>query len=110
MVDETATNKQQVSQKSFFHRSELFSNRIGIYRGMYFERRSNDVLRGPGPMLEPMDIFKMREDGTYLWRGAAQNLDLAKSKVQQLAITAPGPYMIYSQITGEKTVLPLDAT
>jgi hypothetical protein len=61
-------------------------------------------------MLEPMDIFKMREDGTFLWKGAAQNLDLAKSKVKQLAITAPGPYMIYSQITGEKTVLPLDAT
>ncbi len=67
MVDETATNKPQVSQKSFFHRSELFSNRIGIYRGMYFKRRSNDVLRGPGPMLEPMDIFKMREDGTYVF-------------------------------------------
>jgi len=52
----------------------------------------------------------MREDGTYLWKGAAQNFDLAKSKVKQLAVTAPGPYMIYSQITGEKTVLPLDAT
>jgi len=110
MVDETATNKPQVSQKSFFIRSELFPIRIGIYRGMYFKQRSNDVLRGPGPMLEPMDIFKMREDGTYLWRGAAQNIDLAKSKVEQLAITAPGPYMIYSQITGEKTVFPLDAT
>jgi len=61
-------------------------------------------------MLEPMDIFKMREDGTYLWKGAAQNLDLAKSKVKQLAATAPGHYMIYSQTTGEKTVLPLDVT
>jgi hypothetical protein len=61
-------------------------------------------------MLEPMDIFKIRDDGTFLWKGAAQNLDLAKSKVKQLSATAPGPYMIYSQITGEKTVLPLDAT
>jgi len=61
-------------------------------------------------MLEPVDIFKIRDDGTFLWKGAAQNLDLAKSKVKQLAATAPGSYMIYSQITGEKTVLPLDAT
>jgi hypothetical protein len=61
-------------------------------------------------MLEPIDIFKMREDGTYLWKGAAQDFDLAKSKVKQLAAIAPGLYMIYSQTTGEKTVLPLDAT
>ena len=61
-------------------------------------------------MLEPVDIFKIRDDGTFLWKGAAQNIYLAKSKVKLLAATAPGSYMIYSQITGEKTVLPLDAT
>jgi len=37
MVDETATDKPQVSQNLFFIRSELFLIRIGIYRGMYFK-------------------------------------------------------------------------
>jgi len=42
-------------------------------------------------MLEPMDIFKMREDGTYLWKGAAQDFDLAKSKVKQAGRHRAGP-------------------
>jgi hypothetical protein len=52
----------------------------------------------------------MQNDGTYVWKAAAENFEGAKSKVKQLATTAPGEYMIYSQITGDKTVFPLDAT
>jgi hypothetical protein len=61
-------------------------------------------------MLEPLDIFKIQNNGTYLWKGAVKNLELAKLRVEQLATNAPGRYLIYSQITGEKTVVPLDAT
>jgi hypothetical protein len=56
-----------------------------------------------------LDIFKMQE-GTYIWKAAADTFELAKSKVQQLAVVAPGEYMIFSQTTGKKTVIPLDAT
>jgi hypothetical protein len=55
-------------------------------------------------MLAPLDIFKM-QDGTYVWKAAAESLELAKSKVQQLATTAPGEYMIFSQTTGNKTIV-----
>ena len=55
-------------------------------------------------MLEPLDIFIKMESGTYLWKGAAENLELAKLKVQRLAANSPGEYMIYSQDTGNKIV------
>jgi hypothetical protein len=62
-------------------------------------------------MLEPLDIFfKMQNNGIYLWKGAAENLELAKLKVRQLATNVPGEYMIFSQRTQERTVIPLDAT
>jgi hypothetical protein len=85
----------------FFIRSELLPIRAGIRR-VAPERTP--------PVLEPLDIFKMQKDGTYLWKGAAENLELAKLRVEQLATNAPGLYLIHCQITGEKTVLPLDAT
>ena len=61
-------------------------------------------------MLEPLDIFKMQNDGTYLWKGAAETFELARTKVEKLATNAPGQYMVFSQRTQEKTVIPLDAT
>jgi len=60
-------------------------------------------------VLQPLDIFKLQE-GTYVWKSAAETFEIAKSKVQQLAIVAPGEYMIFSQTTGKKTIIPLDAT
>jgi hypothetical protein len=60
-------------------------------------------------VLPPLDIFKMQE-GTYVWKGVAETSEIAKSKVKLLAMTAPGQYMIFSQTTGKKTVIPLDAT
>ena len=55
-------------------------------------------------MLAPLDIFKM-QDGTYVWKGAAESFEVAQSKVQQLARSAPGEYMIFSQATGKKTLI-----
>jgi hypothetical protein len=58
-------------------------------------------------MLEPLDIFKM-EDGTYMWKAAADSFELAKSTVQRLATTSPGEYMIFSQTTGNKILVKPD--
>jgi hypothetical protein len=55
-------------------------------------------------MLAPLDIFKM-QDGTYVWKGAAESFELAKSKVEQMATYAPGEYMIFSQTTQNKTLI-----
>jgi len=59
-------------------------------------------------MLEPLDIFIKMEDGTYMWKAAAESFELAKSKVQRLATTSPGEYMIFSQTTGTKIVVNRD--
>jgi hypothetical protein len=61
-------------------------------------------------VLEPLDIFIKMKGGTYLWKGTAETFQLAKTKVKQLAQNAPGEYLIFSQRTQEKTVVPLDAT
>jgi hypothetical protein len=59
-------------------------------------------------MLAPLDIFKM-QDGTYVWKAAADSFEVAKSKVEELAAKAPGEYMIFSQTTGNKTVIKLES-
>ena len=56
-------------------------------------------------MLEPLDIFIKMEDGTYMWKAAADSFEAAKSKVEELATTSPGDYMIFSQTTGNKIVV-----
>ena len=59
-------------------------------------------------MLAPLDIFIKMEDGTYVWKAAAESFELAKSKVEELAAKAPGEYMIFSQTTGNKIVIKPD--
>jgi hypothetical protein len=78
------------------HRSELFPIRAGICRV---------ARKGTRPVREPLDIFKMEKDGTYLWKGAAENFELAKSTVERLATSSPGEYMIFSQTTGKRIVV-----
>jgi hypothetical protein len=60
-------------------------------------------------MLAPLDVFKMQEDGTYVWK-AAESLELAESTARRLAITSPGEYMIFNQTTQNKTLIPLDGS
>jgi hypothetical protein len=45
------------------------------------------------------------QDGTYVWKAAADSFELAKSTVQRLATTSPGEYMIFNQDTGNKIVV-----
>ena len=52
----------------------------------------------------------MREDGNYVGKAAADTFELAAFKIAQMATPSPGEYMIFSQATGKKTVIPLDAT
>jgi hypothetical protein len=46
-------------------------------------------------MESPIDIFFRTEtDGQMIWRGAAASLEEAKARVQELAKSCPGDYMI----------------
>jgi len=59
-------------------------------------------------MTEPLDLFIKMENGTYVWKAAADSLQDAKAKVEQLATNSPGEYMIYNQETNEKIVVTRD--
>jgi hypothetical protein len=48
-------------------------------------------------VVPPFDILRVLKDGAPFWMEAAQTLDQAKARVQQLAATQPGPYVIFSQ-------------
>ncbi len=56
-------------------------------------------------MLEPLDIFIKMEDGTYVWKAAADSFTVQRSELAKLATTSPGEYMIFSQTTGNKIVV-----
>jgi hypothetical protein len=58
-------------------------------------------------MPRPLDIYKFENDGTILWKGTAETLEIAKLSVKMLAETSPGDYLIFSPATGEKTVVQL---
>jgi hypothetical protein len=59
-------------------------------------------------LIEPLDIFKM-EDGSYVWKAAAETFEAATSKIEQLAATSPGEYLIFDQSTGNETIVRSEA-
>ena len=61
-------------------------------------------------MIAPLDIFIKTEDGTYVWKAAADSFELAKSKVEELVAKAPGEYMIFSQTSGNKIIVKPDGS
>jgi hypothetical protein len=52
-------------------------------------------------MFYPLDIFKTDSDGSVLWQGAAETLIAAKLRIQRLALSSPGEYMVKDQHTGD---------
>ncbi len=58
-------------------------------------------------MPRPLDIYKFENDGTILWKGTAENMEVAKLSVTMLVKTSPGDYLIVSPATGEQTVVKL---
>ena len=59
-------------------------------------------------MVTPFDILRVLNEGAPFWMEAAQTLEEAKARVQQLAATLPGPDVIFSQKTGNKILITPD--
>ena len=57
-------------------------------------------------MVPPLDIFHVTAAGELVWKGAADDLPAAHRQIQVLVLSGPGDYVIYSQKTGNKTVVP----
>src|ERR1700676_5170716 len=57
-------------------------------------------------MLDPLDIFKMEQNGTVSWVRATEDFERAKSYVNTvLAVATPADYLILNQRTGERIII-----
>ena len=52
-------------------------------------------------MVPSLDIFRI-ESGGVLWCEAATTLETAKARIQKLALSSPGSYLILNQKTGQR--------
>jgi hypothetical protein len=53
-------------------------------------------------MFASLDIFKIISGDEVLWRGAAETFVAAKLRIQRLALSSPGDYLILNQHTGDR--------
>jgi hypothetical protein len=60
-------------------------------------------------MIPYLDIFRI-ESGGVLWCGAVTTVETAKDRVQKLADSTPGSYLILNQTTGQRTVVTSGST
>ena len=51
-----------------------------------------------------LDIFRLDDRGV-LWLDAAETLELARSRVKELAASSPGQYLVVDLTTGNKHVM-----
>jgi hypothetical protein len=59
-------------------------------------------------MFPSLDIFKIDSGGNVLWRGAVESVEAARKRIQKLALSSPGEYLILDQNTGSRVhVTPL---
>ena len=56
-------------------------------------------------MIAPLDVFKVEKDGNLRWIETADTLESAKARIAALGAKSPGEYVIYSQKTGNRTVV-----
>jgi hypothetical protein len=47
--------------------------------------------------LSPFDILKRHDDGSFIWLEAAQDLQAAQARLQELGAKAPGDYFVFDQ-------------
>jgi hypothetical protein len=59
-------------------------------------------------MTIPFDIFQAETNGCVLWLESAATIEQAKARVQELAVYAPGEYLLFNQRTGDKLVVKTD--
>jgi hypothetical protein len=61
-------------------------------------------------MIAPFDIFKTETDGSLIWKGTAESLEVARLSVKVLMASSPGKYIIHSQQTGHKLLVNPDGS
>jgi len=55
-------------------------------------------------MIPYLDIFRIESSGV-LWCGAVTTVETAQERIQKLASSSPGSYLILNQTTGQRIVV-----
>ena len=55
-------------------------------------------------MVPYLDIFRIESSGV-LWCGAVTIVETAQDRIQKLASSSPGSYLIFNQTTGQRIVV-----
>ncbi|HXM16681.1 MAG TPA: hypothetical protein VN933_15660 [Candidatus Eremiobacteraceae bacterium] len=55
-------------------------------------------------MVPYLDIFRIESSGV-LWCGAVTTVETAQDRIQKLASSSPGSYLILNQTTGQRIVV-----
>ena len=59
-------------------------------------------------MIDPIDIFRIESSGV-LWVETATSVPSAEARIQQLALSCPGEYIVLEHATGKKYVIKAEA-
>jgi hypothetical protein len=58
-------------------------------------------------MTPSLDIFRIDPGGRVLWCGAVKSFVAAKARIQMLAVSSPGEYLILDEDTGNRILVML---
>lgn len=58
-------------------------------------------------MASSLDIFRIDPGGRVLWCGAVKSFVAAKARIQMLAVSSPGEYLILDEDTGNRILVML---
>jgi hypothetical protein len=59
-------------------------------------------------MIDPVDIFRIEGSGV-LWVESATSVASAEARIQQLALSCPGEYIVLEHASGKKYVIKAEA-
>ena len=59
-------------------------------------------------MIDPIDILRIESSGV-LWVESAKSVACAEARIQQLALSSPGEYIVLEHATGKKYVIKAEA-
>jgi hypothetical protein len=56
-----------------------------------------------GVVVQPLfHIFRCEPDGIVIWQAAVETLDMARTRVQVLAASSPGAFIVFNPSSGQK--------
>lgn len=55
-------------------------------------------------MLPPLEIFRVEKDGALVWCEAVMSVEVAKTRIDELAAMTPVQYVVVSLTTGHRRI------